>query len=62
MAYKGDWLFSYVNTICLVGFLFPSPSFPEFIFYAPHTTEKPGEHNLFKTFKNFKTQCTEVMH
>lgn len=54
MAYKRDWLLSYVNIICLVEI--PSPSFPELIFYAPHTTEKQGEQNLFKTLKNLKTQ------
>lgn len=62
MAYKRDWLLNYVNIICLFGILCPSPSFPEFIFYAPHTTEEQGEHNLFKTWKNFKIQWTEVMH
>lgn len=60
MAYKTGWLLSYVNVICLVGI--PSPSFPEFIFSASHTTEKQGEHSLFKTLKNFKAQWTEVMH
>lgn len=60
MAYKRDWLLSYVNIICLVEI--PSPSFPELIFYAPHTTEKQGEQNLFKTLKNLKTQWTELMH
>lgn len=59
MAYKRDWLFSYVNMICLVGIL--CPSFPEFLLYAPHTTENQGEHELFKTLKNFKAQLTEVM-